>query len=471
MIDRSQFRLGVCVSVVMFFVPVKAQEIQSQKLDRVFQEAVANYDAGKFPEAEAALENLLPYATKSFEVHELLGLVYASESKDAKAVEQLQAAVRLKPDSATGRTNLAAALSHSGKYELAGEQFVKALALAPQDYDANHNLGEFYIQSGKLPEARPLLEKAQRLHPDSYDNGYDLAQLYLLTGKFEEARHLAQDLLKQKNTGEVHNLLGHVEEKDGNFLVAANEYEMSAHLDPSESNLFDWGSEYLLHRTYDPAIDIFQQATLRYPHSPRLYVGLGMALYSRDKYEEAVKALLIAADLDPADPRCYLFLSKAYSSSPKQADDVIQRFRRYAEIEPNNALAQYYYAMGLWKGKRLEDTDVDYQAVESLLQKTIALDDKLPEAYLQLGIFYADRHEYKKALPEYERALQLNPNFADVHYRLGQYYVRAGEKAKSQAEFDLYQKLQAQHMAEVDKERAEVRQFVYSAKAAPAAQP
>ena len=67
----------------MFFVPVKAQEIQSQKLDRVFQEAVANYDAGKFPEAEAALENLLPYATKSFEVHELLGLVYASKRRFA----------------------------------------------------------------------------------------------------------------------------------------------------------------------------------------------------------------------------------------------------------------------------------------------------------------------------------------------------------------------------------------------------
>jgi tetratricopeptide (TPR) repeat protein len=470
--EWSRFRLCILVSVLTFSVPVKAQDSQTQKLDREFQTAVADYDAGKYPEAEAALEGLLPYAAKSFEVHELLGLVYAAQAKDAMAVEQLEAAVRLKPDSATGRTNLAAALAHSGKSDLAGEQFVKALALAPQDYDANHNLGEFYIRSGKMTEARPLLEEAQRLHPDAYDNGYDLAQLYLLTGKFDEARHLAQSLLKQKNTGELHSLLGHVEEKDGKFLAAANEYELAAHLDPSEENLFDWGSEYLLHRTYDPAIDIFQQATLRYPGSPRLYVGLGMALYSRDKYEEAVKALLTAADLDPADSRCYLFLSKAYSSSPKQADEVIQRFRRYSEIEPKNALAQYYYAMSLWKGKRVEeDAKVDYDAVESLLERAIALDDKLPEAHLQLGILYADRHEYPKSLPEYERALQLNPNFPDVHYRLGQYYVHAGEKDKAQAEFDLYQKLQAQHMAEVDKERAEVRQFVYSAKAAPAAQP
>jgi tetratricopeptide (TPR) repeat protein len=448
-----------------------AQDSQTQKLDRQFQSAVANYDAGKFAEAATQLEAILPSAQKSFEVHELLGLVYASQAQDAKAVVQLETAVRLKPDSATARTNLAAALSHSGKSELAGEQLQKALALAPHDYEANHNLGEFYIQSGKLAEARPFLEEAQRIDPAAYDNGYDLAQLYLLTGKLTEARLLAKSLLTQKNTGELHNLLGHIEEKDGKFIDAANEFETAAHLDPSEENLFDWGSEYLLHRTYEPAIDIFQQGVQRYPKSPRLYVGLGMALYSRNKYEDAVKALLTAADLDPDDPRCYLFLSKAYSSSPNQADDVIQRFRRYSELQPGNALAQYYYAMSLWKGKRVEDANVDFQTVESLLRKAVALDGKLPEAHLQLGIFYADRHEYPKSLPEYQRALELNPNLADAHYRLGQYYVHVGQKDQAQAEFDIYQRLQTEHLAEVDKERAEVRQFVYSAKASPASRP
>jgi len=59
-----------------------------------------------------------------------------------------------------------------------------------------------------------------------------------------------------------------------------------------------------------------------------------MTLDLRGKYDEAVKALLAAADLDPADARCYLFLSKAYDSSPGQAGEVIQRFQRYAELKP-----------------------------------------------------------------------------------------------------------------------------------------
>ncbi len=41
---------------------------------------------------------------ESFEVQELLGLVYAAQSQNDKANEHLEKAVRLKPDSATAHT-------------------------------------------------------------------------------------------------------------------------------------------------------------------------------------------------------------------------------------------------------------------------------------------------------------------------------------------------------------------------------
>jgi tetratricopeptide (TPR) repeat protein len=459
-----------CVLLVCAAFAV-AEDDQNQKLDRQFQSAVAQYDAGRFAEAASQLEKLLPYASQSFEVHELLGLVYAAQSQDAKALEHLEIAVRLKPDSAAARTNLAASLSHLGKSDLAGEQFRKALALEPRDFDANHNLGEFYIQSGKITEAIPLLEQAQRINSSSYDNGYDLALAYFLTGRLGEARQLVQTVVQQKNTAELHNLLGELEEKDGKFVAAANEFETAAHMDPTEENLFDWGSELLLHRTYEPAIDVFQYAAQHYPNSPRIMIGLGMALYSRGKYDEAVKALLAAADLNPSDPRCYLFLSKAYDSSPNQAEEVIERFRRYSELQPRNALAQFYFAMSMWKGKRAADTSLDLHEIEALLQKSIALDETLPEAHMQLGNLYADQRAYDKSIPEYVRALELNANLPDAHYRLGQDYVHVGQKDRAQKEFEIYQQLRAQHMAEIDKERAAVQQFVYSAKAVPSTKP
>jgi tetratricopeptide (TPR) repeat protein len=459
--------LALCAAV-----PAAAADSgQTQRLDRKFQSAVAQYDSGRFAEAAAQLESLLHEVPESFEVHELLGLVYSAQSQDAIANQHLEKAVRLKPDSAPARTNLAANLARMGKLDLAEEQFRKAVKLEPRNFDANHNLGELYAHSGKIAEAMPFLQQAQQVNPSSYDNGYDLSLAYSLTGRPAEARALVQDLLKRKNTAELHNLLGEIEEKDGKFVAAANEFEAAAHMDPSESNLFDWGSELLLHRTLGPAIEVFQHATERYPTSPRLAIGLGMALYSRGNYDDAVKSLLRAADLNPNDARCYLFLSKAYDSSPSQADEVIQRFRRFAELQPRNGRASYYYAMSLWKGKRAQDPGLDLRQIESLLKTAIGLDPALAEAHLQLANLYSDQNKYAESIPEYVRARELNPDMADVYYRLGQAYVRTGDKDHAQEQFQVYQRLRSQHMAELDKQRADIRQFVYSAKDGPSAKP
>jgi tetratricopeptide (TPR) repeat protein len=435
-----------------------------KSLDRNFQAAVAQYDAGHFAEAAIQLERLLPSVPESFEVHELLGLVYSAESQDAKASEHLEKAVRLNPKSAAARSNFAANLVRLGKTAPAEEQFRKAVELEPESFDANHNLGEAYVRSGKIAEAAPFLQKAQHIDPSSYDNGYDLSLAYLLTGHWKEARQVVHDLLERKNTAELHNLLAEIEEKDGNFVTAASEFETAAHMDPSESNLFDWASELLVHRTLEPSIEIFRQATERYPQSSRLAVGLGMALYSLGKYDDAVVSLLRAADLSPSDARIYPFLSRAYDSSPGQADEVIKRFRRFAELQPRNGRALYYYAMSLWKGKRAQDPGLDLHQIESLLTKSIELDPKLADARLQLGNLYSDQSKYAEAVPHYKRALELNADLADAHYRLGQAYVRTGEKDQAQQELQVYQQLRAQHLADLDKQRAEVRQFVYSAK-------
>jgi tetratricopeptide (TPR) repeat protein len=446
-------------------MPDSAAETEpSQKLDTAFQAALSQYNSGHYAEAAGQLEQLVRQIPQSFDVHELLGMVYAAESQESKANDHLAKAVRLKPESAEARTNLATNLVHMGKVASAETEFRKAVELDPGSYDTNHNLGEICLAAGKLDAAVPYLEKAQNINTGAYDNGYDLALAYAKTGKLDDGRNLVQELLKQKDTAELHNVLGEIDERDGKFVAAENQYETAAHMEPSESNLFDWGSELLVHRTLDPAVNVFESAAEHYPKSPRLAIGLGMAFYSRGNYDDAVKALLKAADLNPSDPRCYYFLSKAYDSSPGQADAVIQRFRRFAELQPENARAHLYYAMSLWKGRRAQDANLDIGKIESLLKRSIALDPKLPEAHLQLGNLYSDQGKYAEAIPHYQRALQENADLADAHYRLGQAYVHTGQKIPAQEQLEIYQRLRAQHLAELDKQRAEIRQFVYSEK-------
>jgi tetratricopeptide (TPR) repeat protein len=463
---ESVLLIGVALSAPLVAVQAKSRQAEAPTHD--FQSALVHYNSGQYIEAVRELEPLVQRFPASFEVQELLGLVYSAEAKDRLANVHLEEAMRLQPGSALARHNLAINLARLGQNDRAEAEFKKALQIEPDSFAANHDLGEFYIKAQKISTAIPYLKNAQAIDPSSYANGYDLALSYLETNDLSMAREQIRALLAQQDVAELHNLLGEVAERSGNFIPAANEFQRAAEMDPSESNIFDWGSELLIHRTLDPAIEVFSQGLKRHGESPRLAVGLGLALHSRGRYDDAVKAFLQAADLAPADSRAYYFLSEAYESSPTQADAVIQRFRRYMELQPDNAKAVFYYAMALWKGRETESSDADLERVRSLLKKALASDPSLTEAHLQLGNLYSHQQKYTEAIPEYRRALELDPNLPDAHYRLGQAYTHLGNKDQAEKEFQIHRQLYQQHLAETDKRQEEVQQFVYSVKGVPA---
>ena len=337
----------------------------------------------------------------------------------------------------------------------------------PQSFEANHTLGEFYVHAGKLAAGIPYLERAYRLDPNHYANAYDLALAELEAQNLSFARKHLRATIERQETAELHDLLAEVEEKSGNFLEAAKEFERAAHMEPSEKHIFDWGVELLLHQTFEPAIKVFRSGVGRYPSSAKLWIGLGIAHYSRGHYDDAVQDFSRATDLEPSDPRPYLFLAQTYNISSAESQGVTERLRRFAELQPNNAQAQLNYAVCLWKGKRGQAVPENLGEVESRLKKAAALDPRLAEAHLQLGILYAGRREYPAAIREYEQAIKLKPDLIDAHYRLGQAYVRAGEKDRAKVEFDLYEDLHKKRSAEYERERAEIQQFIYSVKESP----
>ena len=163
----------------------------------------------------------------------------------------------------------------------------------PENGPANHQLGKILIAEGKADEAIPYLERAARISLGDYDTAYDLARAYAGAAKLDNARASLRILLIKppksvSDQANLYHLLGDVEEKSGNPLEAVREYQRAAKLDPSEVHLFDWGAELLMHRAAEPAIEVFSQATAKFPRSSRMLVGLGVALYvQRGSYDQA----------------------------------------------------------------------------------------------------------------------------------------------------------------------------------------
>jgi len=116
--------------------------------------------------------------------------------------------------------------------------------------------------------------------------------------------------------------------------------------------------------------------------------------------------------------------------------------------------------MALWKGQAQPPDQQALQEVETLLKKAIYLDDKCGEAYLQLGNLAASQRSFENAIGYYAKAIEVSPQLAEVHYRLGMAYDRIGEPEKAKQEFQLHDELKKQQAAEVDRQRREVKQFL-----------
>jgi tetratricopeptide (TPR) repeat protein len=311
----------------------------------------------------------------------------------------------------------------------------------PDSFDARYQLASFYLQQGRLPAALPHLERAAALDPAHYASGYDLALALLETGKLDEARAQVARMMSARDTAELHNLLGNVEERAGNAAGAAQEYQRAAQLAPTEAHLFDWGNNLLQLRAFEDAAQVFTSAIARDPQSARLHVGLGIAHYSRGQYDEAVKSFCRAADLSPSDPRPYQFLGEMYGVAPALGGEITRRLARFARAHPRNALAQFHYAMSLWKGRRADSPPADLRRVEALLRQAVALDPKLAKALLELGILLSDQKRYQAAIQELRRATQLEPDLAQAHYRLAQAYQRTGQHALAAKELEIFELL------------------------------
>jgi tetratricopeptide (TPR) repeat protein len=323
-------------------------------------------------------------------------------------------------------------------------RLIEATRQQPNSFEAHRALASFYLRNGKLDAALPHLQRAQAIDPSQYANGYDLALVLLQTGKLSEARQLATRTLKLKDTSELHNLLGDIEEREGNLVAAAEEYQRAAHMDASEENLFDWGNNLLQLRAFEPATQIFSTGIERYPKSARLHVGLGIAQYSRGQYDAAVTAFCQAADLSPSDPRPYQFLGEMYGVSPERGPEITERLGKFVAARPRNAVANLYYALSLWKGQPAgASAPTDLAKVEALLRRAVALDPKLTKGFLELGTLLSDQQRHKEAIPELRRAIELDPSQPQAHYRLAQAYQRTGQKTLAAQELAIFERLKA----------------------------
>jgi tetratricopeptide (TPR) repeat protein len=70
-----------------------------------------------------------------------------------------------------------------------------------------------------------------------------------------------------------------------------------------------------------------------------------------------------------------------------------------------------------------------------LLEKALHLHNDIRIAHLDLGAILTEQGRYPAAIVALKRAVELDPEQPDAHYRLGRVYQATGNQAAAQKEF------------------------------------
>jgi superkiller protein 3 len=128
---------------------------------------------------------------------------------------------------------------------------------------------------------------------------------------------------------------------------------------------------------WQDTVGLFQHMLALTPNAVPVHNNLGMALYSRGRFDDAISHYRRALQLQPDDAKAYNNLGLALRAQGK-VDEAISHYQQALRIRPD-----------------------------------------LVEAHNNLGIALALRNRLNEAIDQYRQALKIKPGSAEVHNNLG----------------------------------------------------
>jgi tetratricopeptide (TPR) repeat protein len=337
-------------------------------------------------------------------------------------------------------------------------QSLRALDL-PDDQKLELRIKSAEILAGADQHAEAVEDLQEAL---KIGNGGDQTLLYNLAveqygaQQFDQASATLASLRAQNDSAEIEDLLGDTEEQKGDLSAAIHSHENAIVLAPGEEQYrLSLGAELLKYRAYAPAVTVFQQAAALFPNSARIYVGLGMAYYFMEKYDDSVSAFLRADKLDGRSGRAlgYLGATQADSTAGTVPAAVEAICGRAGSKNPEPAMVTWCGAL-LFRKAYLAGNQSAAPEVISRLRLAAKLSPNDAVANCSLGRALEWTEQLAEARHWLELCIRLRPGSAEDHYRLSRVYQGLGLKQAAAEEADLTDKANAeqdQHQAMADK--------------------
>lgn len=258
-------------------------------------------ESGSFDDAVTLLRRIVERDPNDADARLLLGTALALLPRRSEALEELAAAIRLRPDFAPGHHALGMALARFVEPEQARRAFEKAIALDAHFARAHLDLALVLAQVGQVDGAARHLEKAIEIEADSPAAGY------------------------------AHYLRGLLYSERDQAALAAAAFEKAAALRPEDGDIFlqlGLARRHLL--DFGRSLTALRQAVRFSPGNAAAHYELGKELLRGGQARQAILHLRTATRLRPEDAAALYNLARALRAGgePKEAEEVAGRLQR-----------------------------------------------------------------------------------------------------------------------------------------------
>jgi serine/threonine-protein kinase len=190
--------------------------------------------------------------------------------------------------------------------------------------------------------------------------------------------------------------------------------------------------------SYQQAINLDPDYAKAHEGLARVYTLVGGAgplhlIAPSEAYPLAKSAITKALELDDRLPEAHTTLGVVRTGFEWDWAGAERAFRRALELKPNDPDSHFWYAWHLWFMERFDEAI-------ACLRTASALDPLAPLYQSTIGLVQYCARRYGEAAEQFQRTLEMHPDFFHALIHLGDTYVAVGKCQEAEA---VYQKVQA----------------------------
>jgi len=388
-------------------------------------------EKGRLVEATQELEVAIKLKPDYAEALYNLGLTYVSRAKalrtadsDAfsafqnKAFLVFQKALVLKPSLPNIHTHLGLVCRELGSQQAALEHFRSAIELSPQSAEAFNNLGTTLANSENFKEAIPAFRRATELDPTlttaHLNLGNAVQHLGNNPGVVEEWRLLVAER-PDSAVARVH--LGHALQFSDRFDEAAKELQRAVTLAPDLAIAHYYLGQVLRELGDVPGSSYHLGLAVHLnPGNSEFLAEAALVDLQQNNLKVAIDRLRKSIKLNARNARAHYSLAKALqkAGNTTEAAEYFQKAETLNRTKLNLETATLHVQNGI---KHLENKKLD-QAIQ-FFQDALSAKPNFPEAYFYLAIALAQNGQGVQAIHAFQVALKQRPYNGEIHYNYG----------------------------------------------------